>query len=355
MFNVNRPILWGFLVSLASIVLPQNLESSKRLQRKLTHCTWSNWKGKMVCPSSSHSAKYSSSALKPLNMSEVAAFSEPPKGTSHNSLGIIPKHVAVLYHGHYDRAFEGQCSDFFAVAQNHALTLINPLRSRGIVVNTFFHTYRNINCRQKDDFLVEYLQPISYEFSESNLPKIIDSYVRVLQLANAASPSPEVMLLCRFDIMFTWSILEINIEWHKINLSWRDVREAWQHFQKSNDLFITLPFQYTSAFEKSLYESAQRSPSGDGNFIFKSLASTVGPSEIRFIDSEFRTSTIDSHWLAVHRNDTGGAKVFLALERSCEGNKLDAASRKESDNLLCWRGAIKLGNKTATGQRPFHN
>jgi len=304
----------------------------------------------MVCPSSSHSAKYSSSSLKPLDMSEVAAVSEPPKGTSRNTSGVIPNHVAVLYHGHYDRAFEGQCSDFFTVAHNHALKVFNPLRSQGIVLSTFFHTYRDIKCRQKDDFLVDYLQPVSYEFSESNLPRIIDSYVRVLQLAYAASPRPEVMLMCRFDIMFTWSILDLNIEWHKVNLSWRDVRDAWQHFQKSNDLFITLPIQYSSSMEKSLYESAKRSPSGDGNFVFKSLASSIGASELRFIDSEFRTSTVDSYWLAAHKNDTGGAKVFLAIERSCEGKKMDAVSRKLTDNTQCWRGVAGLVNETAPDQ-----
>lgn len=351
MFCLHRSILWAFLAFLATSEKFQIIGISNQAQRELTHCTWSNWKGKMVCPSSSHSAKYSSSSLKPLNMSEVAAFSKPPKGTSHNTSSVIPIHVAVLYHGHYDRVFEGQCSDFFTVAHNHALKVFNPLRSQGIVLSTFFHTYRNIKCRHKDDFLVEYLRPVSYEFSESNLPRIIDSYVRVLQLAYAASPRPEVMLICRFDIMFTWSILDLNIEWHKVNLSWRDVRDAWHHFQKSNDLFITLPIQYTSAMEKSLYESAKRSPSGDGNFVFKSLASSIGPNELRFIDSEFRTSTVDSHWLAAHKNDTGGAKVFLAIERSCEGMKMDAESRKLMGNTMCWRGADGLLNKTAFGQK----
>jgi hypothetical protein len=247
--------------------------------------------------------------------------------------------VAILYHGHYDRSFRGQCSDFFEVAHNHAAQLFNPLSARGIKLSVFFHTYRHSFCKQKDDSLVAFLRPTRHEFSESSLPRIVDSYIRVLQLARAANPAPDVLLICRFDIVFTWNCLDLNIEWQKINLAWRDERSAWLHLHKSNDLFIALPFQHAIALEKAFDDSAKRSPSGDGNFLFKSLALAVGPSNIRFIDSEFRTSTVDARWITAHRNDTGGAKVFIAIERSCKGKAVDVSIRQTQSSPSCWRGS----------------
>ncbi len=214
--------------------------SNKTTTRRLG-CRWDTYRKRCASSGSSTSSSSSSSpsaaaALRlqrqrleqdslPEVLARMALATQPPRSASylpsdaHDAIQSPqpPSKVAILYHGHYDRAgtrFSGnQCSDFlnndFA---NHHEMLLRPLRGGGSArgsmesgssVSIFFHTYRHAGgCRDKDDFLVKLLHPVAYEFGvpssssssssstsksssteEKLLPRRVDSYIRVLRLA----------------------------------------------------------------------------------------------------------------------------------------------------------------------------
>ena len=114
--------------------------------------------------------------------------------------------------------------------------LFGPLRDVFDEVDVYFHTYRHASCRAKDDRLVEFLKPVAYHFtdeaSDGPFPRIIDSYILVLELVFAASAHfvreikgnmtlsvsdarkddtfavqkleqmPDVIIMCRFDVVY---------------------------------------------------------------------------------------------------------------------------------------------------------
>ena len=74
------------------------------------------------------------------------------------------------------------CCDFLAKdLRNHRAQLLWPLVARLGVrsVDIYFHTHPH--CPVTDDRLVQALKPRRHEFSDT--PRVVDSYIRVLQLA----------------------------------------------------------------------------------------------------------------------------------------------------------------------------
>ena len=74
------------------------------------------------------------------------------------------------------------CCDFLAKdLRNHRAQLLWPLVARLGVrsVDIYFHTHPH--CPVMDDRLVRALKPRRHEFSDT--PRVVDSYIRVPQLA----------------------------------------------------------------------------------------------------------------------------------------------------------------------------
>lgn len=181
------------------------------------------------------------------------------------------KTVAIGFHGAYDRTgsqFDSlSCTDFFQVSKNIFSTIIEPLREKYNVL-IFFHTYRHEGCLEKDNALVNMLEPEAYEFSKSKLPRIIDSYIRVIDLIDetanrttnkitmaSKSKAIDYVLLLRFDVRYKQSFNKINIEMEKVNIAFRDQKQYWELRRKVSDLFFLVPYRYLKIFRDSLDSS----------------------------------------------------------------------------------------------------
>jgi hypothetical protein len=186
------------------------------------------------------------------------------------------KRIAVGFHGAYDRKgseFDRfSCSDFFQVSDNIESQLLAPLR-RSYDVTTFFHTYRHLECRDKDDALEAFLRPASHKFSDAKLPRIIDSYLVVIDLimdaaygsrepalastndtaALRALPSDiEYVVLARFDVRYKVPFARLNVEMDKVNFAFRDRKAYWKRRRKVSDLFFVMPIHHLAPFRKAL-------------------------------------------------------------------------------------------------------
>ena len=181
------------------------------------------------------------------------------------------KTVAIGFHGAYDRTgsqFDSSsCSDFFQVSKNIFSTIIEPLREKYNVL-IFFHTYRHEGCVEKDSALVNMLAPEAYQFSNSKLPRIIDSYIRVIDLIDntanrttkkitmaSKSKAIDYVLLLRFDVRYKQSFEKLNIEMEKVNIAFRDQKQYWELRRKVSDLFFLVPYRYLKIFRDSLDSS----------------------------------------------------------------------------------------------------
>ncbi|KAJ1620510.1 hypothetical protein T492DRAFT_1077519 [Pavlovales sp. CCMP2436] len=178
-----------------------------------------------------------------------------------------PRSLALLFHGHYDRQGRGlwvdeatdgpwrKCSDYFAVHVRLRATLIEPLLAAGVPVRTYFHTYAHPSgCKAKDDALVAALRPVSHQFSTALLPRVSESYVRVLRLFLRLPPSgpddgegtlappprgaEEAFILLRFDVLLREPLWQLPIDWRITSLAFRDKKWAWASQRKSSDLFF---------------------------------------------------------------------------------------------------------------------
>ena len=186
------------------------------------------------------------------------------------------KRVAMAFHGEYLRRAllrhtgvdEKACSNFFLDAENITATLVRPLADMGAVVETFFHT--TSHCEASDDRLVEALRPVRHAFAPKNLPRVVDSYVRVMEMVEAYACERQqesggknenggrrpgggsgggggglyfdAVILSRFDVRFTvHSILDLNIDWQMINVAFRDISTSWKRESKVSDLFFVYP------------------------------------------------------------------------------------------------------------------
>jgi len=261
----------GALHGNAELVWSARTNTTAQRSRRLG-CQWSNWAHKMVCgvsgggsnggvftPPAVHttgaaSAAPGASSSAPF-IEQVTRASSPPIGWPPRAIdavsgvgcsggvnGAVPRHVALVYHGHYDRAesrWGHQCSDFFTVRRNHERQLLGALRGAAttsgggaVRVSVFFHTYRHATCAAKDAALVAALRPTKHEFSARPLPRIVDSYIRALRLVLQADSGGAAMIdfvvLTRFDVQYAWPVTSLGLDYGKVNLAWRDTEHYWE-------------------------------------------------------------------------------------------------------------------------------
>ena len=171
--------------------------------------------------------------------------------------------VAVAYHGSYIRGplpwhyWESdcpnpfRCSDAFESHRNIHSHVVEALRRAGVRTGVFFHSHRS-GCSALDAELVRLLRPHAHEFSEVALPRIIDSYLRALQLVQTHGPDADAVLLLRFDVEYRVPITAACIDWSKVNIAFRDIASSWDSFRAVSDLFFVVPMRLLSSFARAL-------------------------------------------------------------------------------------------------------
>jgi hypothetical protein len=178
-----------------------------------------------------------------------------------------------------------------------------------------------------DRALVNYLDPGAHEFSKELLPRIVDSYLRVIHLMLQSSPLPDFVILTRFDLDYHQPVPELNYHPDKVNIAFRDLQDKWEKDQWVSDLFFLMPGRFLELFGKSLEESCAseaaltyrppvehsvvvatrgRGAVCPGHFVYQPLVTNIGSDNIRMIDDAFRSS----------RSATG---TFISINRACGG------------------------------------
>lgn len=237
--------------------------------------------------------------------------------TSLNADTAAPKRIALAYHGDYHRramlshgAGPGAvfgCSDFFHNADFHQKLVLEPLLRTGATVRTYFHSYNDRACPQRDARLLRALRPARYEFSEEHLPLIVDSYIKVLELVLQDEEDVDAIVLTRFDLRYRAEITEINLDWNKTNVAHREGEKSWKTQGKLSDLFFVLPVTHARPLIRALKESAIRHRNGPGHWFYHPFTSRMGKQAIHIIDEEFAPSTFSP----------SQTTTFLGISRVC--------------------------------------
>lgn len=245
------------------------------------------------------------------------------QGEQHLALGIPSQisTVAIGFHGHYLRKeklihhHQIGCSIFKNSRVNVTASLLEPFRIKNVSVLTFFHTYES--CVEQDRELLDYLRPASYSFSSCLLPRIVDSYIRVLDLieAHPSFSKVDAIILSRFDARYRLKIDEMPLEWSKLNLAFKDGPVYWRKYHKVSDLFHVLPRSMLTPLRRAFDVSTKRGSSA-GHFIYDHIKA------VNFIDANVHRSS--------NVNEGDANATFLVLDRSCAGFDELCAPRKDA-------------------------
>lgn len=259
--------------------------------------------------------------------SEVLAPTEPGvwRRLTHCDGCVAPPRVAIAYRGDYHRkvalssgtnsAAAVGCSDFFHNADYHWKQLVEPLEAAGTRVTTYFHSYRDASCPQRDHRLLRELRPERYEFSDSHLPMIVDSFIRVLNLVLQDAGSVDAVVLTRFDLRYRAPITSLNVNWNVTNVAHREGEESWKTQRKVSDLFYVLPVAHIRPFMTALRESARKHQvnrvdhhsTGAGHWFSHYFVNMMGRKALHIIDKEFASSTLSP----------SETNTFLGISRGC--------------------------------------
>ena len=280
------------------------------------------------------------------------------------------KRVAMAFHGEYLRRAllrhtgvdEKACSNFFLDAENITATLVRPLADMGAVVETFFHT--TSHCEASDGRLVEALRPVRHAFAPKNLPRVVDSYLRVMEMVeayacerqqesggkneNGGRPYFDAVILSRFDVRFTvHSILDLNIDWQMINVAFRDISTSWKRESKVSDLFFVYPGNRLGLhLRRAMDTSASAGPS-TRHSLGSSAAHWLLPHLMKGLD-EPKPTGVAGHWYrwgSVNFIDPAGrssnvlpnsSATFLYLDRSCRKFDELASCEKPKPSFHAW-------------------
>ena len=210
--------------------------------------------------------------------------------------------VALVYHGAYYRS-SGKCADFFQAAYNHKTMIVDPLkRERSVNVITAFHTYSS-GCHKRDNALIDFLQPVAHEVEECCRPRIVDSYIRSLELLQASRVTVDWIVLTRFEIMFISPLTQLNLNWGRINFGFRDSWNYWNSMHIVTDLFYLFPISRMNDMISALDMSGtvDHSWAGSGHFTWSIIDERFGGGAWHFISDIHSTSALDG-WLCNPHN-----------------------------------------------------
>ena len=151
----------------------------------------------------------------------------------------LPPTTVLAYHGDYSRN-DGQCSDFFAAAHNQKTQVVEPLRRLNHRVLTAFDTVRS-PCAARDAALVSFLSPIMHQFRDERSARIVDSYLRVMDIVRRSGVAYDNLILLRFDLMFRVPLSKLSIDWNLANFAFRDDAGFWASKRLVSDLLFIFP------------------------------------------------------------------------------------------------------------------
>ena len=219
-----------------------------------------------------------------------------------------------------DKLGSPKCSDFFSAAHNHHASIIEPLRRMNASVVSVFHTFRS-SCAKRDEALVNFLKPMAHVFEDITARgRIVDSYIRALDLLQATGVLVGHVLLARFDNYFRRPLDELRLAWEKVNFAFRD--HAWECCQYASDLFFFLPSLYHASLRSALNTSGSqrqhnakqhRHHHGSGHYTFGALAAAIGAERISFMDDGKWTSMQDAPTVCEYAKDP----VSVGILRYC--------------------------------------
>jgi hypothetical protein len=242
----------------------------------------------------------------------------------------VPKRVAIAYRGDYHRrvllshaveysddpdvensSVAWGCSDFFHNAEQHWQNLVSPLEAAGASVKTYFHSYRDLACPQRDSRLVRELRPRRHEWSRKHLELIVDSYLRVLELVLEDEDEIDAVVLTRFDLRYREPITAFDIDWSVTNVAHREGEMSWLKQKKMSDLFYVLPIGHVQPLMEALRVSGTdptgHKATGAGHWIWYPFTDAMGKDALRFIDQQFTPSF----------SSPSETPSFLGISRRC--------------------------------------
>lgn len=264
--------------------------------------------------------------------------------TSHAPTG---KHIAVAFRGAYHRLsgrnghrrwsnqdnldHDHYCSDYFQDADNIDRAIIAPLREAGNNVSIYFHTYSSLDDPTLDEKLVTNLGPRRHTISNTTLPKIVDSFIEVLDLVGKDDDIDYIVLL-RFDVRYKRRITELNIDWDKSNFAFREFDcgklfpAVAGQYRKASDLFYVLPILHRLSMIQALRMSSYLSPAtrGPGHWAWDPLAKLLGYSNMSMISSYCGSSKTTYSGDLLPQNDFEGP--FLGIDPACDTGNLSSSN-----------------------------
>jgi hypothetical protein len=329
--------------------------------------------------------------------------SPAPPPPPWNGAHTLAKSAAILYHGEYYRTEEddededsvakqsssnhgwrrtakqlqlakdlndvSKCSDFFSAADNHKHTIIEPLRRVGIeYIVTAFHSFTS-GHKARDQALVNFLQPVAYNFSKSfdESPRIVDSYLKVIDLLQRSKERVDIALVIRFDLFMLKPIDWLSVEWSKVNFRdrdyyWRcraddesDCAPSDLHF--ASDLFFLTPTKYLPALRSSLDDSGKRTPKnpdfawlkGSGHWTYDPLAKRIGKENIHFITGGWRTSMSDAQHVCDWQFYAGESGMYTKEDEPIGVLRVCPIGKNKSEPILqtCinWKEVVNGSDK----------
>jgi len=252
------------------------------------------------------------------------------------------KHIAVAFHGAYHRHGEhgkregwsnqeglsidippDGCSDYFQHADHIDRAIVAPLKGSGNNVSVYFHTYSSLDSPELDVQLVGHLAPRRHAFSKIALPKIVDSYIEVLDMVGNDDDIDYIVLL-RFDVRYKRRIFELNVQWDKSNFAFRDRFLGFTDPQskmdhKVADLFHVLPMSHRLPMIHALRVSRGVDPHGSGHWAWEPLAEQLGSSNLNMISSNYNYT--GDYWRITYTGDLlpneDFEPPFLGVSRAC--------------------------------------
>jgi len=214
-----------------------------------------------------------------------------------------PRRIAVAFRGDYHRrglirdgvtraSRSVLCSDFFNNAKHFRQQVVDPLVAAGATVKTYFHSYVDANCSERDQRLLHELNPTRHEFSKDYLPRVVDSFISVLKLVLQDENEIDAVVLTRFDLRYRAPITSFNVNWAATNIAHKDLRSNWEGREVISDVFYILPIRHVQPLIDVLDQSADSENSGGaGHWIFNPFTKRMGRNALNYIDNEIGMST----------------------------------------------------------------
>ena len=160
---------------------------------------------------------------------------------------------------------EPSCSDWKRSYQNIQDFIVRPLRSSGAEVSVFIASYRDTNCRSRDQEMLNAYRPTAFRFdpdpyTSNTTSRRVDGYIRAIDLVRRFADNRthgdslpiDALVLLRFDVRYNVPITALPLDWRAVNLPFRDNVMQWQWCQQVSDLLFVLPMAYASHLTRAL-------------------------------------------------------------------------------------------------------